>query len=166
MLPGGPKYRGGGGHASFGKVPKLICFFYGVTNGLVLKATIKPNIGSLCQILFWLLSYLTYQERILARALNFFPRHGWRKKHLKKANICNDEECRLCCEENSIESPIHIFSECVAMADTRQGLFNDPYPTQLVGRMSLCQVSELVFVDTICDLIDIDQNYSNISLKE
>ena len=57
------------------------------------------------------------------------------------------------------------FSECVAMADTRLGLFNDPHPSQLVGRMSLCQVSELVFVDKICDLIDIDQYYSNVSLK-
>ena len=37
---------------------------------------------------------------------------------------------------------------------------------QLVGRASLCQVSELVFVDTICDLIDKDQNYSNVSSME
>ena len=85
--------------------------------------------------------------------------HGWWKKNLKKTKLCNDEE-------NSIKSPIHIFSECVAMADTRMGLFNDPNPTQLVDRMSLCQVSDLVFVDMICDLIDIDQNYSNISSKE
>ncbi len=61
---------------------------------------------------------------------------------------------------------MHIFSECVAMANTRQGLFNYPFPMQLVGRASLCQVAELVFIDTICDLIDKDQNYSNISSTE
>ena len=37
------------------------------------------------------------------------------------------------CEGGSEESPIHIFSECVAMATTRQGLFNYPYPLQQVG---------------------------------
>ena len=88
------------------------------------------------------------------------------KKHLTVAKLCNDEECRLSCEGGSEESPIHIFSECVAMATTRQGLFNYPYPTQLVGRTSLCQVSMLVFVDSICDLIDKDPNYSNVSSME
>ena len=87
-------------------------------------------------------------------------------KHLTVAKLCNDVECRLCCEEGSEESPIHIFSEFVAMANTRQGLFNNPFPTQLVGRESLCQVSELVFVDTIHDLIDKNQNYSNVSSTE
>ena len=41
-----------------------------------------------------------------------------------------------------------------------------PNPTQVVGRESLCQVAELVFIDTVCDLMDIDKNYSNVSLTE
>ena len=102
----------------------------------------------------------------LGMCIQFFSGHGWWKKHLTVAKLCNDVECRLCCEEGSEESPIHIFSECVAMANTRQGLFNNPFPMQLVGRESLCQVSKLVFVDMICDLIDKNQNYSNISLTE
>ena len=102
----------------------------------------------------------------LGMSIQFFSGHGWWKKHLTVANLCNDVECRLCCEEGSEESPIHIFSECVALENTQQGLFNYPFPLQLVGRVSLCQVSELVFVDTVCDLIDKDQNYSNISLTE
>ena len=52
--------------------------------------------------------------------------------------------------------------ECVALADTRMGLFNDPFPTQQVGRESLCQVAKLFYIDTVCDLIDSDQ-YSNVS---
>ena len=36
MLPGGPKYRGGGGSRSFGKVPKLDCFFFGAASLSVL----------------------------------------------------------------------------------------------------------------------------------
>ena len=102
----------------------------------------------------------------LGKCIKLFSGHGWWKKHLKTANLCNDNEYRLCCEEGSVESPIHILSECVALVDTRMGLFNDPFPTQLVGRQSLCQVTELVFVDMIRDLIDSDQNNSNFSLTE
>ena len=101
----------------------------------------------------------------LGKSIQFFSSHGWWKKHLNTANLSSNYECRLCCEEGSVESPIHIFSECVALANTRMGLFNDPFPTQLVGRESLCQVAKLVFVCTIRDLIDSDQ-YSNISLTE
>ena len=61
---------------------------------------------------------------------------------------------------------LYTFSQNVLQWQTRQGLFNCPFPTQLVGRASLCQVSKLVFVDTICDLIDKDQNYSIVSLTE
>ena len=87
------------------------------------------------------------------------------EKHLNTANLSSNYECRLCCEEGSVESPIHIFSECVALADTRIGLFNDPFPMQLVGRESLCQFAKLIFVGMICDLIDLDQN-SNVSSTE
>ena len=80
------------------------------------------------------------------------------KKHLNTANLSSNHECRLCCEEGSVESPIHIFSECAALADTRMGLFNDPYLTQQVGRDSLCQVAKLIFVDTVRDLIYSDKN--------
>ena len=102
--------------------------------------------------------FLSTKLMILVCALNFSPAMAGGKKHLTVAKLCNDEECQLCCEGGSEESPIHIFSECVAMATTRQGLLNDPYLSQQVGRTSLCQVSELVFVDSICDLIDKDQN--------
>ena len=36
---------------------------------------------------------------------------------------------------------------------------------QQKGRESLCQVAELIFVDTLCDLIDSDHN-SNINLTD
>ena len=61
----------------------------------------------------------------------------------------------------------YTFSQNVLQWQTQdRGYLITPFPTQLVGRTSLCQVSELVFVDTICDLIDKDQNYSNVSLTE
>ena len=85
------------------------------------------------------------------------------KKHLTTANLSGNQECRLCCEEGSEETPIHIFSECEALADTRRILFSDPYPMQRVGRELLCQVVELIFIDTVYDLIDSDQN-SNVNL--
>ena len=98
----------------------------------------------------------------LGKSIQFLSGHGWWKKHLNTANLSGNQECRLCCEECSKETPIHIFSECAALADTRRILFNDQYPTQQVGRELLCQVVELIFIDTVRDLIDSDQN-SNIN---
>ena len=65
----------------------------------------------------------------LGKSIQFLSGHGWWKKHLNTANLSGNQECRLCCEEGSEENPIHIFSECAALADTRRILFNDPYPT-------------------------------------
>ena len=51
--------------------------------------------------------------------------------------------------------PYTFFHECEALADTRRILFSDPYyPMQQVCRESLCQVVELIFIDTVHDLID------------
>ena len=100
----------------------------------------------------------------LGKCIQFFTGHGWWNKHLKLTKLGNTSECRLCYEDD--ESPIHIFSECVAMVATRQELFNSPFPTQQLGRMSLCQVAELALVDSVRDLTDIDQDYSNVSLSE
>ena len=52
------------------------------------------------------------------------------------------------------------------MVATRQEIFNSPFPTQQLGRMSLCQVTELALVDSVRDLTDIDQDYSNVSSSE
>ena len=110
---------------------------------------------------------MNLSREYLGKCIKFFTGHGWWKKHLNVAKLCDITECRHYCKENSIESPIHIFEECVALACTLQGLFNDPYPTQLVaGRMALCQVAELALIDTVCDLTTIDQNYSNVSSTE
>ena len=52
------------------------------------------------------------------------------------------------------------------MVAMRQELFNNSYPTQQLGRMSLCQVVELALIDSVHEMTDIDQNYSNVSLME
>ena len=98
----------------------------------------------------------------LGKSIQFLSGHGWWKKHLTTANLSGNQECRLCCEEGSEETPIHIFSECEALTDTRRILFSDPYPMQQVGRESLCHVVELIFIDTVHNLIDSEQN-SNIN---
>ena len=46
------------------------------------------------------------------------------------------------------------------MTTTRQGLFNDPFPSQQLGKNQLCQVAELALIDIVLDLTDIDHNYS------
>ena len=89
------------------------------------------------------------------------------KKHLKTANLSNNDECQFYCEEGAIKYPIHIFSECPALADVRQELFNNSFPTQLMGRQSLCQVSELALCGSIRDLIErTDKNHSNVCSME
>ena len=108
---------------------------------------------------------MNLSREYLGKCIKFFTGHGWWNKHLQLTKLGDTSECRLCYEDDSIKSPIHIFSECVALVVTRQGLFNNPFPTQQVGRMSLCQVAELALVGTVRDLTDIDHNYSNVSLS-
>ena len=109
---------------------------------------------------------MNLSREYLGKCIQFFTSHGWWNKHLNAAKLNNSTECRLCFELDSVESPIHIFEECVAMVTTRQGLFNDPYSTQLIGRLSLCQVAELALVDSVRNLTDINHNHSNVSSTE
>ena len=85
------------------------------------------------------------------------------KKHLKLANFCNDSIFRLCKQQNSIESPIHLFSECTELTAIRQELFNNPYPSNLSFHNQLCQVAEFALIGRVCDLINIDNNHFNVN---
>ena len=70
-------------------------------------------------------------------------------------------------KEQSNTQYIFFLTKCPALADTRLELFNDSFPTQQMGRQSLCQVSELALCGSILDLIErTDQNHSNVCLKE
>ena len=122
--------------------------------------------GSQCQDPYLAAKLMNLSREYLGKCIQFFTSHGWWNKHLNVANVNNSTECRLCCELDLVESPIHIFEECVAMVTTCQWLVNDPFPTQLVGRLSLCQVAELALVDSVCDLTDINHNHSNVSSTE
>ena len=103
----------------------------------------------------------------LGKSVQFFSGHGWWKKHLKIANLSNDDKCWLCCEKGAIKYSIHFFTKCPALADVRQELFNDSFPTQQMGRQSLCQVSELALCGSLQDLIErTDQNLSNVCSTE
>ena len=42
------------------------------------------------------------------------------------------------------------------MTATRQGLFNDSFPSQLLGNNQLCQAAEFALIDRVCDFIYID----------
>ena len=81
-------------------------------------------------------------------------------------NLCKDDICCLCKRPNSIESPIHLFTECTELSAIRQDLFNDPYPSQLVIHNQLCQVTEFALIGRVCDLINIDNNHFNVSSSE
>ena len=107
---------------------------------------------------------LNLSRENLGKCVQFLTGHGWWNKHLKLANLSNTSECRLCYEDD--ESPIHIFSECVAMVTTRQELFNSSYPSQELGRALLCQIVELALIDSVRELMDIDHNHSNVSSTE
>ena len=101
----------------------------------------------------------------LGKCIQFFTGHGWWQKYLSIVNLSNNSQCRLCEEDGCEETPIHIFTECEALANTRMALFGVPYPTREVGRESLCQVVELIFVDTVRELMDLEQN-SNVNLMD
>ena len=94
----------------------------------------------------------------LGRCIQFFTGHGWWQKHLFIAKLSDNPQCRLCEEDGCEKTPIHIFTKCEALVNTRLALFGAQYPTKEIGRESLCQVIELISIDTVCELIDLEQN--------
>ena len=102
---------------------------------------------------------LSMSRKNLGYNIQFFTGHGWWRKHLMTAKLSKSDKCRLCLEDQAVETPIHIFSECPALAGVRQVLFNDTYPSQHTGQQSLCQVTELALYRPVQDLIErTDQN--------
>ena len=102
---------------------------------------------------------LSMSRKHLGYNIQFFSGHGWWRKHLMTAKLSKSDKCRLCLEDQAVETPIHIFSECPAMAGFRQVLFNDTYPSQHIGQQSLCWVTELALHGSVQDLIErTDQN--------
>ena len=102
---------------------------------------------------------LSMSRKHLGYNIQFFSGHGWWRKHLLTAKLSKSDRCRLCLEDQAVETPIHIFSECPAMAGFRQVLFNDTYPSQHTGQQSLCQVTELALHGSVQELIErTDQN--------
>ena len=97
---------------------------------------------------------LSMSRKHLGYNIQFFSGHGWWRKHLMTAKLSKSDKCRLCLEDQAVETPIHIFSECPAMAGFRQVLFNDTYPSQHIGQQSLCQVTELALHGSVQDLIE------------
>ena len=73
------------------------------------------NIRGHAQTKFWCIGpdpmlvakLLNMSREHLGWCIQFFTGHGWWKKHIKIANLCNDSICRLCKRPNSIESPIY-----------------------------------------------------------
>ena len=123
----------------------------------------KLNFGALGPDPMLAAKLLNMSREHLGWCIQFFTGHGWWKKHLKLANLCNDNICRLCKRPNSIKSHINLFTECTELSAIRQELFNDPYPSQLVIHNQLCQVTEFALIGRVCDLINIDKNHFNVS---
>ena len=109
---------------------------------------------------------LQMSRKHLGINIQFFSGHGWWRRHLMTAKLSKDDQCRLCLEDQAVKCPIHLFSECPALAWLRQELFNDSYPTQLMGQQSLCQVTELALHGLIQDLIERTDQNSNLCLTE
>ena len=82
------------------------------------------------------------------------------------AKLSKSDKCRLCLEDQAVKTPIHIFSECPAMASCRQVLFNDTYPSQHTGQQSLCQITELALHGSVQELIERTDQYSYVHPTE
>ena len=109
---------------------------------------------------------LSMSRKHLGYNIQFFSGHGWWRKHLMTAKLSKSDKCRLCLEDQAVKTPIHIFSECPAMAGFRKVLFNDTYPSQLTGQQSLCQVTELALHGSVQDLIERTDQYSYVHPTE
>ena len=103
------------------------------------KSTINPSIDSILieqwstewsdlkghdQTKYWLpkpdsflaLKLMQMSREYLGKSIQFFSGHGWWKKHLKIANLSNDDECWLCCEErrNRISNTLFYRMPCTS----------------------------------------------------
>ena len=59
----------------------------------------------------------------LGKCIQFLSGHDWWQKHLSITKLSDNPQCRLCEEEGCEETPIHIFTECEALASARLALF-------------------------------------------
>ena len=109
---------------------------------------------------------LTMSRKHLGFNIQFFSSHGWWRKHLMTAKLSKSDKCWICLEDQAVKTPIHIFSECPAMAGFRKVLFNDTYPSQHTGQQSLCQVTELALHGSVLDLIERTEQYSYVHPTE
>ena len=128
------------------------------------KTTINPSIDSILieqwstewsvlkghdQTKYWLPkpdSFLAFKlmqmsREYLGKSIQLFSGHGWWKKHLKIANLSNDDECCLCCEKGAIEYPIHFFTNCPALADVRLHLMSPFQPSKWVDNLCVRSVN-------------------------
>ena len=64
---------------------------------------------------------LQMSRKYLGFNIQFFSGHGWWRKHLMTAKLSKSDKCWLCLEDQAVETPIHIFSECPALAGFRLG---------------------------------------------
>ena len=87
--------------------------------------------------------------------IQFLTGHGWFRKHLKVANLEQDDTCRLCLE--GIESPEHLFDDCPALAGVRLEIFGQKFPDRTPNRLDVRKLNAFVSVDSVRELIDIEQ---------
>ena len=109
---------------------------------------------------------LQMSRKHLGYNIQFFSGHGWWRRHLMTAKLSKSDKCWLCLEDQAVKCPIHLFSECPALAGFKQVLFNDTYPSQHTGQQSLCKVTELALHGSIQELIERTDQNSNVHSTE
>ena len=136
---------------------------FGVVNGQASKVIDKPTIGLHSRILSWRTKLMNMSRENLRKSIfKKIPAMDGGKNTLIQLTLVATMSADSVVKKVQLNHQYTFFSECVALSDTRMGLFNKLFPMQQVGRESLRQVAELIFVDTVRDLIDSEQN-SNIN---
>ena len=59
---------------------------------------------------------LQMSRKHLGINIQFFSGHGWWRRHLMTAKLSKVDQCQLCLEDQAVKCPIHLFSECPALA--------------------------------------------------
>ena len=95
----------------------------------------------------------------------FFFSHGWWKKTLIQLTSVATMSADCVAKRVQLNHQYTFFQNVLHSLIPEWGCLTTPIPTQQVRRESLCQVAKLIFIDTVRDLIDSDQN-SNISSTE
>ena len=91
-------------------------------------------------------------RRKLSMLVQIITGHNFLKKHEALVNRNDDDECRLCLEDQ--ESSYHILAECPALAEPRLRVFGNAFPDLTSLQWTTTEIASFIKEASIGSLLD------------